>query len=209
MSNLFHTFLVLVAAFEIVYSNCNYVHNHESNTVYATDVCMHMSETSHFYSKFICESESDSQLYPYVKTYSNSNCSNSNLAASFRMDDEIMGNVSFSYNCSANYTGCYVEYVDGCFNTSDDKQISIFSPINTCIKDESGSYAFEFECDINGMIYKEYTSMSCDSRKLRLTKNIFDCTLISADESFTGKDRYFEVSTSVFCLVFLFFYCSC
>ena len=209
MFNMFNV-LLFAATVSTVYSLCNYVHNYDSNTVYATDVCMHMSETSHFYSKFICEKEDlngVTESYPYIKTYPNSQCNESQVAASFRMDDTIMGNLSFSYDCDANISGCYVEYIDNCFNSSDSTHVSIFTPINTCIEDETGSYAFEFLCDINGMTYKEYTSMVCDSRKLRLTKNISDCTLISDEESLTGQNRYFEVCCILLCSLFLFTYC--
>ena len=128
------------------------------------------------------------------------------------MDDQRVGNISFSYDCSANYSdnysGCYVEYVENCFNvaaaaeTTED-EIRIYAPIDTCIMDVSQSYAFKFECGTYGMIYKEFTSLTCEDRKLTLTKNIFDCTLISSQESFHAQNRYFEVCYSVLLCVAL------
>ena len=58
------SFLQVIISIINVKSNCNYVHNHESDTVYATDVCMQMSSTSHYYSKFECNS--DSSLAPNI-----------------------------------------------------------------------------------------------------------------------------------------------
>ena len=119
------------------------------------------------------------------------------------MDNSRFGNLSFSYYCEANYTGCYVEYINNCFNETIDNQINIYSPIYTCIIDVTQTYSYKFECDISGMIYKEYTSLTCDEKKLILTKNIFDCTLISNDESHYSQDRYFEVFIY---LLFIYFF---
>lgn len=165
----------------LIFSLCNYVYVSETQTAWATEVCLSWPGTN-YYLRYHCYNPTNYSLL--IEVYADDQCSD--LLNSFDINSSSTSNslddLNVTFQCG--YDNCYIEYLDNCNNETE--SLLTYSPFNTCITVSSTS-SFMFDCDHQSFNYYKYSNSNCNS-----TENSTMSSFVTSCQYYDTPERYWQ-----------------